>query len=190
MSAPGAISAAKKDISRLYRGSEGSRWSKFSTCVRSPGLQAVLLFRFGNWLSVKGVSVRVFLQPVYALLNHRVKSKWGIDIDRRAKIGGGLVINHYGGIFVGPQVSIGESCVIGHNVTLGLAGEGPRRGAPMIGDNVTIAPGAVIAGRIRIGDDSAIGPNVVVMRSIPERARVFSDPIRWAQFPPKKEPNG
>jgi serine O-acetyltransferase len=61
-------------------------------------------------------------------------------------------------------------------VTIGAAGEGARFGAPVIGDDVYIAPGARIYGRIRIGNNVKIGPNTVVGEDIPDNAVVALDP--------------
>jgi serine O-acetyltransferase len=40
-------------------------------------------------------------------------------------------------------------------------------GAPRVGDRVVIGAGAKIIGEIEIGDDSRIGANAVVVRSVP-----------------------
>jgi len=46
----------------------------------------------------------------------------------------------------------------------------------VIGDDVYIGPGARLFGRIRIGKNVKIGPNVVVSEDIPDNAVVVLDP--------------
>ncbi len=110
-------------------------------------------------------------------------AKWGIMIQPGAQIGGGLHIYHFGGIFIGEQVKIGENFSLSHDVTIGLAGEGPRRGAPVIGNNVYVASGAKIYGKITVGNNVRIGANAVVDRSIPENALVQVVKPQVVRFP-------
>jgi serine O-acetyltransferase len=116
-------------------------------------------------------------------MDHHIRSTWGIHIQRRAKIGPGFYIGHYGGIFVSDMAVIGENCNISQDVTIGVAGEGERRGAPTIGNNVYMAPGAKVNGRIRIGNNVKIGPNAVVTRNIPDDALVHTAPPQIVIFP-------
>jgi serine O-acetyltransferase len=173
----------KQDLERSYDLTHGKPVRRVVECYRSPGVHAVVVFRFGQWLLRQPVLVRILLKPIYALWNHRTKAKWGIMIAPGAVIGQGLHIFHFGGIFIGEQVVIGENCSISHDVTIGLAGEGRRRGAPTIGKNVYIAPGAKIAGRIRVGDNVRIGANAVVSRDVPDNALVQVQSMQVVTFP-------
>ncbi len=49
---------------------------------------------------------------------------------------------------------------------------------PTIGDNVYIAPGVKVFGKIKIGDNVAIGANCVVTKDIPDNAVVVGIPGR------------
>jgi serine O-acetyltransferase len=161
----------KDDLSLTYRLMKGSRRTKFMKMCKAPGVRAVIVFRFGSWLLTKPLYVRFFLKPFQVILQRRMMSKWGIEIHPTAKIGKGFRISHYGGIFIG-EVVIGEDFLVSHDVTIGLAGTGERRGAPTIGDNVYVAPGAKIAGKIRIGNNAKIGTNAFVNRDVPDYALV------------------
>ena len=172
-----------QDIRRTYEHLGGNRLQRFFGCLRTPGLHAVLIFRFGQWLSSKPLPLRLLLKPVFLMLFHRVRAAWGIELSPGAVIGKGFLIFHYGGIFVGSKVVIGENCSISHDVTIGLAGRGQRRGAPVIGDNVYIAPGAKLAGRIRIGNNARIGANAVVEKNVPDSALVQTGPVKIVTFP-------
>ena len=95
---------------------------------------------------------------------------WGIDVPRKTRIGPGLYIGHFGGIIVSAQSSIGANCDLSHGVTVGVGGKGDRLGAPEIGDNVYLGPGAKVFGRINVGRGAKIGANAVVFRDVPEDA--------------------
>lgn len=134
----------------------------------SPGFQAIVIYRFGHWLMQQHLVIRLLLKPVFALLFLRMRARWGIELNADARIGKGFVIHHYGGIFVGADVVIGENVALSPGVVLGLAGRGVRRGMPTIGDDVVISPGANISGKVRVGDHARIGANAVVNRDIPD----------------------
>jgi len=173
----------KKDLLRRYELTSGSTLRRIIACYRAPGLHAVVIFRFGHWLMGRSLPLRILLKPLYMLLNHRMMSKWGIQIDMETRIGEGFLIFHYGGIFVGSEAVIGDNVSISHNVTIGIAGEGKRRGTPVIGNNVYIAPGANVSGRITIGDNARIGANAVISRDVPANALVQTGPVRTVTFP-------
>lgn len=72
------------------------------------------------------------------------------------------------GIIISHNATIGSNCTIFHQVTIG---EG-KAGAPVIGDNVLIGAGAKIIGNVRIGSNSKIGVNAVVVHDVPENSIV------------------
>jgi len=172
----------KQDLARSYSLTHGKAIRRVVECYRSPGIHAVVVFRFGQWILRQHFAIRILLKPLYAFLNHRTKAKWGIMLAPTARIGKGFHIFHFGGIFVGEQVIIGENCSLSHDVTIGLAGEGKRRGAPMIGNNVYIAPGAKIAGRVHIGNNVKIGANAVVSKDVPDNALVQVPSMQVVSF--------
>jgi len=70
----------------------------------------------------------------------------------------------------------GKGVSISQLVTIGISVQGEKRGAPTIGDDVYIAPGAKLLGKIHIGNNVKIDANVVVRKDIPENATVVLDP--------------
>jgi serine O-acetyltransferase len=145
-------------------------------CLGSPGVQAVAVYRFGSWCACQPAWARIALEPPRVILSMLIKVLWGIEISRRAKIGPGLCVGHFGGITVSPHAVIGANCSLSQSVTIGVSGEGEQRGAPVIGDDVYIGPGARLFGAIRIGHNVKIGANAVVHRDIPDNAVVALDP--------------
>ena len=118
------------------------------------------------------------LRQVLVVLLHHYSIRYGIDISRDARIGSGFYIGHFGGIFVNAGVVIGDNCNISQDVTIGRQNRGERAGCPTIGNNVYIAPGAKIIGRLTVGDHAAVGANAVVVNDIAPHTSVGGIPAR------------
>lgn len=154
----------------------GGKLRKAVDCLRAPGIHAVVVLRFGQWARRRNILLRLVLDPIYFVLNVYVQVVWGIEIPRRTQVGPGLYIGHFGGITVSSGAVIGRDCNLSQSITIGVSGEGEKRGAPIIGDNVYIAPGARLFGRIRIGNNVKIGANAVIHRDLPDDAIAVLDP--------------
>ncbi|GER80051.1 serine acetyltransferase [Candidatus Denitrolinea symbiosum] len=102
--------------------------------------------------------------------------KYGISISYRTQIGSGLYIGHFGGIVINKNVVVGKNCNISHQVTLGKANRGVKKGYPVIGDNVYLGPGAKVIGNVKIGNNVAVGANCVVTKDIPDNGVVVGIP--------------
>jgi len=164
------------DILRTYEYLQGGRLRRTVNCLRSPGVQAVIVFRFGQWLDSQASLLKLLLNPIYFVLNGLVQIMWGIELPRSATIGPGFYIGHFGGITIAPGVTIGRDCNISQDLTIGLSGQGEKAGVPTIGNNVYIGPGARIFGRISIGNNVKIGANAVIYKDVPDNAIVVLDP--------------
>jgi serine O-acetyltransferase len=85
-------------------------------------------------------------------------------ISFRAEISPGLKIPHATGVVIGEGAVIGRDVKIYQGVTIGA-----HKGRyPVIGDNVTIFPGAVLVGGIKISNNVIVGPNAVVVEDVEE----------------------
>jgi len=168
--------ALRADILRTYEYLQGSRLRRTVNCLRSPGVQAVIVFRFGQWLDARASLLKLLLQPFHFVLNGFVQIMWGIELPRSATIGPGFYIGHFGGITIAPGVVIGRNCNISQHITIGLSGQGEKAGVPTIGDNVYLAPGARVFGKISIGNNVKIGANAVIYKDIPDNAIVVLEP--------------
>jgi len=167
----------KKDLLRNWDLARGNKLQKMISVYRSPGAHAVVVYRFGNWLKRRNILLRIFLEPIYLFMFRRMHTKWGIDINRSAEIGEGLYIGHFGGVEVSGKIKIGKNASISQKTLIGgVGGKGENKGVPIIGDNVYIAPGAKIFGKITIGDNVKIGTNTVIYKDIPDNAIVVLDP--------------
>jgi serine O-acetyltransferase len=160
----------KRNLLRTWNVLTGGKLKRTIGCFRSPGVHAVVVLRFGQWLKEKHLAVRILLTPLYLYLHHRVVTKWGIDLARTARIGEGCYIGHFGTIIVGGDVEVGRNVSPSQGVTIGLWGRGAKRGSPTIGDNVYIAPGAKVFGKIRVADNVKIGANAVTYKDVSDNA--------------------
>lgn len=166
----------RRDVQRTYELAQGGRVRRVAECLRAPGVQAVVVFRFGQWLQMQPTLLRVCLEPAYVVANALIQILWGIELPRSTSIGPGLYIGHFGGITISRHASIGSRCTISQSVTIGVAGQGEKAGAPTIGDDVYIGPGARLFGKITIGSNAKIGANAVIHRSVPANAIAVLDP--------------
>lgn len=86
-------------------------------------------------------------------------------------IGGGLRVEHgFSSIIVAER--IGKNFCFNQNVTVGWG----KKGKPIIGDNVRIYTGAVVAGAINIGNNVTISANSLVTTDIPDNSFVKRNP--------------
>ena len=124
--------------------------------------------------------LRAAAKTLAAILQKVMEIITGICLPRDAQIGGGLYLPSFGAIILG-RGSIGANCTIEQNVTLGIA-RGEERGRPAICNRVFIGAGAMIVGKITIGDDAYIFPGSVVTRSVPPRAVVMGYPAKIISY--------
>jgi serine O-acetyltransferase len=176
LAAPREGSMLKQDVLRTYQLTEGGRLARILRCMRSPGVQAVVTLRFGQWLLGRNLIFKLLLTPLYVVMNHIMKTTWGIDIPRRAQIGEGLYIGHYGGIFISELATLGKNVNLSQDSNIGWSGKGEKRGCPTLGDDVYVGPGARVFGKITVGNNVKIGANAVIYEDIPENAVVVLSP--------------
>lgn len=81
--------------------------------------------------------------------------------------GKGLSIGHRGTIIVNSHSKIGDNCRIHACVNIGTV-PGVSDAAPILGNNIYIAPGVKIYGNIHIASGIVIGANSVVNKSFDE----------------------
>jgi serine O-acetyltransferase len=111
----------------------------------------------------------------WAVARHRFWSVvTGADIPINSRIGGGLLLPHPSGIVIHPDCEIGVNCLIFQHVTLGHR----PGGVPRIGGHVDIGAGAILLGKISVGDHARIGANALVVEDVPPEGTVVAIPAR------------
>ena len=135
-----------------------------------PGVHAIWGHRISHWLWNRGarVAARVFAELTRILT--------GVEIHPGAVLGSGLFIDHATGVVIGETAEVGDDVTIFHGVTLGGTGADTGKRHPTIGDRVIVGAGAEILGPIKIGDDSRIGANAVVVKEVPSSSVVVGVP--------------
>ncbi len=151
--------------------------SSFDEIIFSyPGLEAIAVFRFANFLHRQGL-----------LLIPRIMTEWahsrtGVDIHPGASIGSSFFMDHGTGIVIGETTVIGDQVTLYQGVTLGALNfprdsqgniiKGAKR-HPTIEECVVIYAGAtILGGETVIGRNSVIGGNVWLTQSVPPFSRV------------------
>lgn len=138
-------------------------------------------FTYSFWLRLCSYLLdkpKIFL-PLYLICRailQRYSHKYGIEISPRTEIGQGLQIYHFGGIVINGKAKIGKNLTITQGVTIGQSARGKTSGYPTIGNNVYIAPGAMVLGGIEVGNYVAIGANCVLTKTVPDNAVVVGIP--------------
>lgn len=112
----------------------------------------------------------------YRTLFSHYKKKNLIDLYYQTQIGAGLYIGHPYAITIHKDAILGRNCNLHKGVTIGQANRGPRKGTPVLGNQVWVGVNATIVGAVTIGDDVLIGPNSYVNRDVPSHSVVFGNP--------------
>ena len=137
-----------------------------------PGLKALKAHRRANALYRKG---HVLLARI---LSQRARHKTGIEIHPGAEIGRRVFIDHGDGVVIGETTVIGDNVTLYQGVTLGGTGKDVGKRHPTIGDNVVIGAGAKVLGPFTVGSGSKIGALAVVLKAVPPNCTVVGNPGR------------
>ena len=135
-----------------------------------PGLHAVWGHRLTHWLWRR----RRFTLARW--FSHLFRFLTGIEIHPGAQVGYRFFIDHGMGVVIGETAEIGRNVTLYHGVTLGGTSLNKGKRHPTLEDNVVVGAGAKILGAITIGENSRIGANAVVVRSVPPNSVVVGVP--------------
>jgi serine O-acetyltransferase len=137
-----------------------------------PSFRAILSYRLAH---------RWYLRGHYFMarwLSQRTVRKTGIEIHPGATIGKGLFIDHGAGVIIGETAIIGDNVTLYQGVTLGGTGKEKGKRHPTLEDNVMVSAGAKILGSFTIGENSKIGAGSVVLKEVPPNCTVVGVPGR------------
>ena len=143
------------------------------------GLHVIIYYSIAHALNRMGMPV------VPRLLMTIARGLTGIEIHPAATIGRGLFIDHGMGVVIGETTVIGKNVTLFQGVTLGGTGKEKGKRHPTLGDNVVVGTGAKVLGSITIGNNSIIGANAVVLRDVPDHSTVVGVPGRIAKIKDK-----
>ena len=153
--------------------------SILSIILTYPGVKAVFFHQISNFFYKAGFDL------IARIISQTIRFFTGIEIHPGAKIGKNLFIDHGMGVVIGETSEVGDNVTIYHNVTLG--GSSPsidserqrhEKRHPTIGNDVVIGSGAQIIGPIKVGNNSRIAANAVVVKDVPENATMVGIPAK------------
>jgi serine O-acetyltransferase len=140
-----------------------------------PGLHALWGYRLSHWFWSRD------LRLLGRWISQFTRYITGIEIHPGATIGPRLFIDHGMGVVIGETAEIGEDVTLYHGVTLGGTSLNKGKRHPTLGDRVVVGAGAKVLGAITIGEDSRIGANAVVVKSVPGNSVVVGVPGQIVQ---------
>ena len=147
-----------------------------------PSFRVILRYRLAH---------RLYLKKHYFLarwISQRAARKTGIEIHPGATIGKGLFIDHGSGVIIGETTIIGDNVTLYQGVTLGGTGKEQGKRHPTLEDNVMVSAGAKILGSFTIGENSKIGAGAVVLKEVPPNCTVVGVPGRIVKMGDQKIP--
>jgi serine O-acetyltransferase len=144
--------------------------SWFEVVVCYPGLHALWAFRIHHWLW------NCHLRTLARLLSQGARVLTGIEIHPAAQIGHRLFIDHGSGVVIGETTVVGDDVTLYQGVTLGGTGKEKGKRHPTLANKVVVGTGAKILGNIRIGENSRVGANSVVLHDVPDNSTVVGVP--------------
>ncbi|HEX9667773.1 MAG TPA: serine O-acetyltransferase EpsC [Thermodesulfobacteriota bacterium] len=175
----GIIREIKSDFRAVFERDPAAR-TKLEVIFTCSGFQAIFFHRLAHRLWQKRMKL------IGKCLSHLSRFTTGIEIHPGAKIGNSFFIDHGMGVVIGETSEIGDNVTIYHGVTLGGTSFTRGKRHPTIENNVTIGAGAKILGPLKIGNNSKIGANSVVIKDVPPNATVVGIPgkiVTKEEFP-------
>jgi serine O-acetyltransferase len=166
---PGFFASIRRDLDAVLERDPASR-SRLEVLLVYSGLHAIWAQRITHWFWTHNMK---FLGR---WLSQFARNLTGVEIHPGALIGPGFFIDHGMGVVIGETAEIGADVTLYHGVTLGGTSLEKGKRHPTIGDRVVIGAGAKVLGAISIGDDSRIGANAVVVKSVPANSVVVGVP--------------
>ena len=135
-----------------------------------PGFHAIIIYRITN--ALWRLKIPFFPRAISQLGRFLT----GIEIHPGATIGRGFFIDHGMGVVIGETTVIGNNVTLFQGVTLGGTGKETGKRHPSLEDNIVVGTGAKVLGNITIGSNSYIGANAVVLKSVPANSTVVGVP--------------
>jgi serine O-acetyltransferase len=161
----------REDIRSVFSRDPAARsfWEVL-TCY--PGIHALILHRFAH---------RLWRWRLYwsgRWVAHLARWLTGIEIHPGAVIGRRFFIDHGMSVVIGETAVIGDDVTLYHGVTLGGTSWEKGKRHPTLCDRVVVGAGAKVLGPVTVGAGARIGSNAVVTRDVPAGATAVGIPAR------------
>jgi serine O-acetyltransferase len=169
-----------KELVKAYKARDPAARSGLEIVMLYPGIRATIAHRRAHRQYEKGHFFRA------RAISQRARRITGIEIHPGATIGRRLVIDHGMGVVIGETAQVGDDVLLYQGVTLGGTGKESGKRHPTIGNNVLIGSGAKVLGPFKVGDNSRIASNAVVLNEIPDNATAVGVPARVVKIDGQK----
>ena len=167
-----------RDLNAI-RARDPAAGNKLAAMFLYPSFQVMLAYRIANPLWKAGLKfIARFIMQL---------ARWftGIEIHPGATIGCGFFVDHGSGVVIGETSVVGRNVTLYQGVTLGgvlpaVDAEAQRsiKRHPTLEDDVIIGSGAQILGNITVHAGARVGGNSVVTKDVPAGATVVGVPAR------------
>lgn len=161
----------KDDIQSVFNRDPAAR-NTFEVLTNYPGLHALLLHRLAHKLWKRN------FRWLGRTLSTFSRFLTGIEIHPGAVIGRRFFIDHGMGVVIGETAVIGDDVTLYQGVTLGGTSWNKGKRHPTLKDGVVVGAGAKVLGPFEVGENAKIGSNAVVTKAVPAEATVVGIPGR------------
>ncbi len=154
------IRTMREDIKVIFERDPAAR-TTLEILLCYPGLHALIIYRVSHFLWIHGLKLAGrFLSQIGRFFT-------GIEIHPGAVIGRRFFIDHGMGVVVGETSVIGDNVTLYQDVTLGGKSWQKVKRHPDLADHVVVGAGTKIIGPCVIGAYTRIGANSVVVKDVP-----------------------
>ena len=148
-----------------------------------------MLRRSEYWTNCRRDPVARVMAAILRFRILRLGEVLGVSIPRNT-CGPGFSLAHAGltrvnkDCKVGARVRIHQGCGLGH----GVSSTTGQSGAPIVGDDVFLSPGALVMGPVTLGNGSYVLPGAVVVKDVPPGAIVGGVPAKILRIEENPKP--
>lgn len=115
----------------------------------------------------------------FRFYNRRLGLRYNLTLFKNT-IQPGIYIPHLEGGVIMNCKSVGRYCIVNSGVLCGYKGTHDK--IPVIGNNVELGAGCKIIGGVTIGDNVIVAPNAVVIKDVPNNAIIGGVPSKILKF--------
>ena len=169
-----------KELVAAYKARDPAARSTLEVLLFYPGISATISHKRANYF------YRHDMKFLARWISQSSRKRTGIEIHPGATIGKRLVIDHGMGIVIGETAEVGDDVLLYQGVTLGGTGKDTGKRHPTIGNNVLIGSGAKVLGPLKVGDNSRIAANAVVLKEVPPNSTAVGVPARIVKIDGQK----